>query len=342
MKWVEPAGLVKFDFLGLKTLTVLKRAIDLIAQRGVAVDLSKIPLDDAKTYEALGRGETVGVFQVESGGMRRALVEMRADRFEDLIALVALYRPGPMANIPTYCARKLGHEKPDYIHPMIEPILRETYGVIIYQEQVMQIAQALSGYSLGEADMLRRAMGKKIKKEMDAQRARFVDGAVSRGLTRAKADEIFDLLAKFADYGFNKSHAAAYALIAYWTGWFKANHPAEFLAASMTLDKGDTDKLAEFRAEAERLSIKVVPPSVNESLVDFDVRLSPDGAPTMHYALSAIKGVGEAQAEALVDARRGRAFCFARRDGGAARSAPCQQEGAGEPGRGRRVRLSGA
>jgi DNA polymerase III subunit alpha len=307
MKWVEQAGLVKFDFLGLKTLTVLKRAVDLIARRGEAIDLGKIPLDDSKTYAMLGRGETVGVFQVESGGMRKALVDMRADRFEDLIALVALYRPGPMANIPTYCARKLGQEKPDYIHPMIEPVLSETYGVIIYQEQVMQIAQTLSGYSLGEADMLRRAMGKKIKKEMDAQRARFVDGAVERGLTRAKADEIFDLLAKFADYGFNKSHAAAYALIAYWTGWFKANHPAEFLAASMTLDKGNTDKLAEFRTEAQRLGIKVVAPSVNESLVDFDVRTEA-GAPTIHYALSAIKGVGEAQAEALVDARGDRAF----------------------------------
>ena len=307
MKWVEQAGLVKFDFLGLKTLTVLKRAVDLIARRGEAIDLGKIPLDDAKTYAMLGRGETIGVFQVESGGMRKALVDMRADRFEDLIALVALYRPGPMANIPTYCARKLGQEKPDYIHPLIEPVLSETYGVIIYQEQVMQIAQVLSGYSLGEADMLRRAMGKKIKKEMDAQRARFVDGAVERGLTRAKADEIFDLLAKFADYGFNKSHAAAYALIAYWTGWFKANHPAEFLAASMTLDKSNTDKLAEFRAEAQRLGIKVVAPSVNESLVDFDVRTEA-GAPTIHYALSAIKGVGEAQAEALVEARKTRAF----------------------------------
>ncbi len=308
MKWVEPAGLVKFDFLGLKTLTTLQRAVNLIARRGVAIDLGRIPLDDAKTYEMLGRGETVGVFQVESGGMRKALVEMRADRFEDIIALVALYRPGPMANIPTYCARKLGHEKPDTIHPMIEPILRETFGVIIYQEQVMQIAQALSGYSLGEADMLRRAMGKKIKKEMDAQRARFVDGAVERGLTKAKADEIFDLLAKFADYGFNKSHAAAYALIAYWTGWFKANHPAEFLAASMTLDSGNTDKLAEFRAEAQRLGIRVAPPSANASEVDFDVRASADGGATIVYALSAIKGVGEAQAEALAKARDGRPF----------------------------------
>ena len=303
MKSVEPAGLVKFDFLGLKTLTTLQRAVNLISRRGAAIDLGKIPLDDARTYEMLGRGETVGVFQVESAGMRKALVEMRADRFEDIIALVALYRPGPMANIPTYCARKLGHEKPDTIHPMIEPVLRETFGVIIYQEQVMQIAQVLSGYSLGEADLLRRAMGKKIKKEMDAQRARFVDGAIKRGIARAKADEIFDLLAKFADYGFNKSHAAAYALIAYWTGWFKANHPAEFLAASMTLDKGNTDKLAEFRAEAQRLGIRVAPPSANASEVDFDVRVGADGRATIVYALSAIKGVGEAQAEALAKAR---------------------------------------
>ena len=308
MKWVEPAGLVKFDFLGLKTLTTLQRAVNLISRRGATIDLGKIPLDDVKTFEMLGRGETVGVFQVESAGMRKALVEMRADRFEDIIALVALYRPGPMANIPTYCARKLGLEEPDYIHPIIEPILRETFGVIIYQEQVMQIAQALSGYSLGEADMLRRAMGKKIKKEMDAQRARFVDGAVERGIAKAKADEIFDLLAKFADYGFNKSHAAAYALIAYWTGWFKANHPAEFLAASMTLDKSNTDKLAEFRSEAQRLGIKVAPPSANASDVDFDVRVGADGGATIVYAFSAIKGVGESQAEALAKARGGKPF----------------------------------
>src|SRR5271157_5246924 len=308
MKWVEPAGLVKFDFLGLKTLTTLQRAIGLVARRGAAIDLGRIPLDDAKTFAMLGRGEAVGVFQVESAGMRKALVEMRADRFEDLIALVALYRPGPMANIPMYCARKLGQETPDYLHPKVETVLKETYGVIIYQEQVMQIAQVLSGYSLGEADMLRRAMGKKIKKEMDAQRARFVEGAVARGLTRAKADEIFALLAKFADYGFNKSHAAAYALIAYWTGWFKANHPAEFLAASMTLDKGNTDKLADFRAEAQRLGIRVAPPSANASEVDFDVRVGAGGKPTIVYALSAVKGVGEAQAEAVAKARGGKRF----------------------------------
>ncbi len=308
MKWVEPAGLVKFDFLGLKTLTTLRKAQNLLARRGLEADLGKIPLDDRKTFEMLGRGETVGVFQVESAGMRKALAEMRADRFEDIIALVALYRPGPMANIPTYCARKLGHETPDYIHPKVEPILRETFGVIIYQEQVMQIARELSGYSLGEADMLRRAMGKKIKSEMDAQRARFVKGALERGLAKAKADEIFDLLAKFADYGFNKSHAAAYALIAYWTAWFKANHPAEFLAASMTLDKSNTDKLAEFRAEALRLGLKVAPPSVNGSDVDFDVRQDAAGALSIAYALSAIKGVGEGQAAAIVAAREGRPF----------------------------------
>jgi DNA polymerase-3 subunit alpha len=303
MKWVEPAGLVKFDFLGLKTLTTLRIAQRLIARRGVEIELGAIPLDDKKTYEMLGRGETVGVFQVESAGMRKALVEMRADRFEDLIALVALYRPGPMANIPTYCARKLGQETPDYLHPKVETVLKETYGVIIYQEQVMQIAQVLSGYSLGEADMLRRAMGKKIKAEMDAQRARFINGALERGLKQTKADEIFELLAKFADYGFNKSHAAAYALIAYWTAWFKANHTAEFLAASMTLDKSNTDKLAEFRADAQRLGVKVRPPSVNQSDVDFDVRPDASGAPTIVYALSAIKGVGAAQASAIVAAR---------------------------------------
>jgi DNA polymerase-3 subunit alpha len=305
MKWVEPAGLVKFDFLGLKTLTVLDTCIKLIARRGIVLDLSKIPLDDGPSYAMLGRGETVGVFQVESGGMRKALAEMKADRLEDIIALVALYRPGPMANIPVYCARKLGEEQPEYPHPKLEPVLKETFGVIIYQEQVMQAAQTLSGYSLGEADMLRRAMGKKIKAEMDAQRARFVDGAVERDIPRAKADEIFDLLAKFADYGFNKSHAAAYALISYQTAYLKANYPVEFLAASMTLDKANTDKLSEFRNEAQRLGLVVEPPSVNLSGVDFEV----DAAKrSIRYALSAVKGAGEGQVEAIVRARGDRPF----------------------------------
>ena len=308
MKWVEPAGLVKFDFLGLKTLTMLATAVHSLARRGIGVDISAIPLDDVKTYEGLGRGETVGVFQVESAGMRRALVEMRADRFEDIIALVALYRPGPMANIPVYCAVKLGEEEPNYIHPKVESVLKETFGVIVYQEQVMQIAQILSGYSLGEADLLRRAMGKKIKAEMDAQRDRFVRGAVERGIERAKADEIFGLLAKFADYGFNKSHAAAYALIAYQTAWLKANHPVDFIAASMTLDKGNTDKLAEFRNEARRMGIKVEPPSIGRSGTDFDVHVDAQGTASIRYALSAVKGVGEGQARAIVLARGDRPF----------------------------------
>ena len=308
MKWVEPAGLVKFDFLGLKTLTTLSTCVALLAERGVTVDLTKIPLDDVKTFEMLGRGETVGVFQVESAGMRKALSEMRADRFEDIIALVALYRPGPMANIPTYCAVKHGEEDADYLHPKIEIVLKETFGVIIYQEQVMQIAQILSGYSLGEADMLRRAMGKKIKAEMDTQRVRFVEGAMERGVAKTKADEIFDLLAKFADYGFNKSHAAAYALVAYQTAWCKANYPVEFMAASMTMDKSNTDKLSEFRNEATRLGIVVEPPSINKSGVDFDVWQGADGALSIRYALSAVKGVGEGQAGSLVRTRGDRPF----------------------------------
>jgi DNA polymerase-3 subunit alpha len=315
MKWAEAAGLVKFDFLGLKTLTVIAHCEKLLNRRGIAIDIANIPLDDRKTYAMLERGETVGVFQLESAGMRKALTDMRADRFEDIIALVALYRPGPMANIPAYCAVKRGEEEPDYIHPKIAPVLKETFGVIIYQEQVMQIAQVLAGFSLGEADLLRRAMGKKIKAEMAAQRSRFVTGAAERGLDKAKADEIFDLLAKFADYGFNKSHAAAYALIAYQTAYLKANYPVEFLASSMTLDKSNTDKLAEFCAEARRLGIKVLPPSVQWSGADFEPALC-DGAPAIRYALSAIKGVGESQAQAIAAMS---ASGKARRGGGAFR-----------------------
>ena len=283
MKWVEQAGLVKFDFLGLKTLTVLETAAALLRKRGVEIDLAAMPLDDEKTYAMLGRAEAVGIFQLESQGMRRALLDMRPDRFEDIIALVALYRPGPMANIPTYCARKHRMEEPDYIHPKLEPILRETFGVIVYQEQVMQAAQILAGYSLGEADLLRRAMGKKIRSEMQQQRSRFVSGCVERDIERGQAEAIFELLARFADYGFNKSHAAAYALVAYQTAFMKANYPVEFLAASMTLDMGNTDKLSEFRAEAERLGVKVESPSVNRSGVDFEVAGS-----TIHYALAAL------------------------------------------------------
>ncbi len=312
MKWVEQAGLVKFDFLGLKTLTVLETAVRLLKQRGVELDLASIPLEDKKTYDMLSRAEAVGIFQLESQGMRRALLDMRPDRFEDIIALVALYRPGPMANIPTYCARKHGVEKPDYIHPKIEPILRETFGVIVYQEQVMQAAQILAGYSLGQADLLRRAMGKKIRSEMAAQRKHFVKGATDREIERAHADAIFDLLERFAEYGFNKSHAAAYALVAYQTAYMKANYPVEFIAASMTLDMGNTDKLAEFRTEAQRLGIKVEPPSINRSGVAFDVENG-----TILYALAALKGVGAQAVQSIVTARGDKPFAdlgdFARR-----------------------------
>jgi DNA polymerase-3 subunit alpha len=238
MKYVESAGLVKFDFLGLKTLTVLAKALQYIKE---PLDLSALPLDDRATYEMLGRGETTGVFQLESAGMRDVLRKLKPDTFEDIIAVVALYRPGPMDNIPSYIKRKHGEEEPDYLYPSLEWILKETFGIIIYQEQVMQIAQELSGYTLGGADLLRRAMGKKIKEEMDKQRQIFVDGAVGRNVAKDKASEIFDLVAKFAGYGFNKSHAAAYALVAYQTAYLKANYPAEFMAALMTLDMGNTE-----------------------------------------------------------------------------------------------------
>ncbi|MDN2564760.1 DNA polymerase III subunit alpha [Aquibium sp. A9E412] len=303
MKKVEDAGLVKFDFLGLKTLTVLETAVRLIRRKGIDIDLSQIPLDDPDTYAMLARGETVGIFQVESAGMRKALIGMRPDRIEDIIALVALYRPGPMENIPTYNARKHREEEVASIHPKIDHLVAETQGVIVYQEQVMQIAQELAGYSLGEADLLRRAMGKKIRAEMDKQRVRFVDGAVERGLKKQQADFIFDLLAKFADYGFNKSHAAAYALVSYQTAYLKAHHPVEFLAASMTLDMANTDKLNDFRRDAMRLGIEVVLPSVMSSHRDFEV-----GEGRIYYSLAAIKGVGEAAVAHIVDKRREKPF----------------------------------
>lgn len=238
------------------------------------------------------------MFQVESQGMRRALIDMRPDRFEDIIALVALYRPGPMANIPTYCARKHGDEEPEYLHPILEPILKETFGVIIYQEQVMQIAQQMAGYSLGQADLLRRAMGKKIRAEMDKQRDIFVAGAMKNGVGKGQAETIFELLAKFADYGFNKSHAAAYALVSYHTAYMKAHFPVEFLAASMTLELNNTDKLSEFRSEAQRLGIKVEAPNINRSGATFEVSEN-----TIYYALAALKGVGIQAVEQIIEER---------------------------------------
>ncbi len=303
MKYVEQAGLVKFDFLGLKTLTVLVRAVELIRDRGIEIDLLALPFDDKKSFELLARADTAGVFQLESSGMRDAMRRLRPDRFEDIIALVALYRPGPMENIPKYIACKHGTEQPDYLYPSLEGILKETFGVIIYQEQVMQIAQVLSGYSLGSADLLRRAMGKKIKEEMEAQRKIFVDGAVARGVPEAKASQIFDQVNKFAGYGFNKSHAAAYALVAYQTAYLKANYPVEFMAASMTFDMGNTDKLNMFRQELERLQIKLLPPDINKSHPTFTVEIDSAGKGAVRYALAAIRNVGAVAMQALVAER---------------------------------------
>ena len=298
MKYVEGAGLVKFDFLGLKTLSVLKEGQRLLAQRGIEVDFAALPWDDPAVYELLQRGDTVGVFQLESEGMRRTLAAVRPTSFGDIIALVALYRPGPMDNIPLFGDRKNGRVPLAYPHPMLEEVLKETYGVIIYQEQVMQAAQVLAGYSLGEADLLRRAMGKKIQSEMDAQRARFVEGAARNNIDRGKATELFDLIDKFAGYGFNKSHAAAYALVAYHTAWLKAHHPAEFFAASMSFDIHQTDKLALFVEDIRRSGIECLPPDVNSSEAAFSVE---EGK--VRYALGALKGVGEKAMEALVAER---------------------------------------
>jgi len=293
MKWVALAGLVKFDFLGLKTLTVLARACDLLAARGIALDLANLPLDNRGAYELLARGDTVGVFQVEGAGVRDMLRKLRPDRFEDIIAANALYRPGPMENIPRYIAVKHGEEALDYPHPLLEPILKETYGVMTYQEQVMQIAQVMAGYTLGGADLLRQAMGKKIQTEMDAQRKTFLEGAAARGVELALADDIFDQMAKFGGYGFNKPHSAAYALVTYQTAYLKANYPVEFLAASMTLDLGNTDKLNIFRQELDRLDIRLLPPDINRSVVTFAVEPDPrTGNPAIRYALAAVKGVG--------------------------------------------------
>lgn len=272
MKYAENAGLVKFDFLGLKTLTTIFETVKLIDKnRGIKIDISKIPLNDKITFKMLSKGDSIGVFQIESSGMRSVLKQMRADKIEDIIALISLYRPGPMDNIPTYIRRKHGEEKTSYPHPLLEPTLRETHGVIVYQEQVMEIAKVLAGYSLGAADLLRRAMGKKIKEEMDVQRKIFVDGAIKNGVDANQASEIFDLVDKFAGYGFNKSHAAAYALISYQTAYLKANFPVEFLVASINLEIDNTDKINVFLQVAKDHGIKILPPSLNESEAYFSI-----------------------------------------------------------------------
>ena len=319
MKWVELAGLVKFDFLGLKTLDVLEKAVDLLAARDIRIDLAQVTLDDRKTYELIARGDTFGIFQLESSGMRDSLRRLKPNRFEDIIAMNALYRPGPMDSIPNYIKCKNGEEAIHYPHPLLEPILEPTFGVFTYQEQVMQAAQIMADYSLGGADLLRRAMGKKIKSEMEAQRANFVGGAVKKGIGEPQANFVFDLMEKFSGYGFNKSHSAPYALIAYQTAYLKANYPVEFLAASMTLDLGSTDKLNQFRQEASRLAVTMLPPDVNRSEVTFAVEADPkSGGPAIRYALAAVKGVGAQAMLDLVAERRANGrfkdlFDFARR-----------------------------
>ncbi|MBR9652311.1 DNA polymerase III subunit alpha [Thalassovita aquimarina] len=331
MKWVEQAGLVKFDFLGLKTLTVVQNAVDLIKKNGrhlhigpdgtqlydppegAVDDIGHIPLDDEATYKLYSSAKTVAVFQVESSGMMDALRQMKPNCIEDIVALVALYRPGPMENIPTYCQVKNGTKERESVHPLIDHILEETQGIIVYQEQVMQIAQVMAGYSLGGADLLRRAMGKKIKEAMDAERPKFEAGAAENGVDKKKANEVFDLLEKFANYGFNKSHAAAYAVVSYQTGWLKANHPAEFMAGVMNCDIHLTDKLSIYAEEVRRgLEIEIVPPCVNRSLPTFDVV---DGK--LIYGLGALKNVGIEAVKQISDARGDKPFVnlfdFARR-----------------------------
>ncbi len=306
MKHVEQAGLVKFDFLGLTTLTILERAVEYLREQGTEIDLARLPSQDAKTFEMLARGDAAGVFQFEGQGMRDALRQMRPDCFDDLIAMNALYRPGPMANIPDYCRRKHG-EKWEAPHPSIRDILSETYGIMVYQEQVMQIAQRMANYSLGAADLLRRAMGKKIRAEMEAQRRAFVDGAIANGIEEAKAVEVFELMAKFADYGFPKPHAAAYALVAWQTAWMKANHPEAFMAACMSLAIANTDRLGALKQEAERLGIAILPPDVNRSGADFRLERA-GGRLAIRYALAAVKKVGKSAMEAVVGARAARPF----------------------------------
>jgi len=318
MKWVEQAGLVKFDFLGLKTLTVIQNAVDLILQSGrplhVAADgtqlyqpaegaenqINAIPLDDEKTYHLYARAKTVAVFQVESSGMMDALKRMKPTCIEDIVALVALYRPGPMENIPTYCEVKNGQREITSVHPTIDHILAETQGIIVYQEQVMQIAQVMAGYSLGGADLLRRAMGKKIAEEMAKERPKFEKGAMENGVDKKKASEVFDLLEKFANYGFNKSHAAAYAVVSYQTAWLKANHPVEFMAGVMNCDIHLTDKLGVYFEEVRKgLKLPWVPPCVNRSEATFNVV---EGE--LVYGLGALKNVGVEAMRLVVEGRR--------------------------------------
>jgi DNA polymerase III subunit alpha len=307
---VEAVGLVKFDFLGLRTLTIIDWAVKAINERRAetgeeALDIAALPLDDPAPYELLKKAQTVAVFQLESSGMQRMLKDAKPDRFEDIIALVALYRPGPMDLIPSFVARKHGREEVIYPDPRVEPILKETYGIMVYQEQVMQMAQIVGGYSLGGADLLRRAMGKKKVEEMAKERAKFREGAAKDGLSGEKSDAIFDDMEKFAGYGFNKSHAAAYALVSYQTAWLKTHYPAEFMAATISSDMDNTDKAVTFLDESRAIGLTILPPDVNASEFMF-VAVEPK---VIRYGLGAIKGVGQGACEAIADeCRKGGAY----------------------------------
>jgi len=302
MKYVEKAGLVKFDFLGLTTLSIINECVNLIKNEIHNFSLKDIPLDDLKTFQQLSRGSAVGVFQLESNGMSSVLKQLQPDKFEEIIAVVALFRPGPMDNIPSFCNRKHGREEINYIHPKLKDVLKETYGIIVYQEQVMEIAQVLSNYSLGEADLLRRAMGKKIQKEMDDQKNRFIEGALKNGISEKEASKIFDLVDKFAGYGFNKSHAAGYALISYQTAYLKANFPHEFMTATLNFSIDRTDKIISLKQELEKLEISFLKPDINFSKEQFTIERS-ESKKSIRFGLSAIKGVGSKSIKSVVSVR---------------------------------------
>lgn len=306
MKPLESVGLLKMDFLGLKTLTIIREAVEAVQRNyGVEVDLDKLPLDDKAVLDLLSRGDTVAVFQVESSGMREMLKKIGVSRFEDLIALIALFRPGPMQFMDEFGARKNGRAKIEYPHPKLEPILKETYGIIVYQEQVQQAANVLAGFTLAQGDLLRRAMGKKNKEEMAAMRERFVEGCAKHShLPAAKAEAIFDLIDKFAGYGFNKSHSAAYAMVAWQTAWLKAHYPVEFMAANLSVEINDNERIGELLAECQALDIEILPPSVNESGVRFTA-LPPgsDGRRAIRFGLAGVKNVGVGAVEAIVKER---------------------------------------
>ena len=303
MKYTELSGLVKFDFLGLKTLSILDMATNLLKKYNPSFKLEDIPLDDKHTYEEISSGNTVGIFQLESQGMRDVLVNLKPERFEEIIAVVALYRPGPMDYIPSFIKRKHGLEKVEVLHPLLKSILDETYGIMIYQEQVMEAAQKLSGYSLGQADLLRRAMGKKIKSEMDAQKESFIEGALKNNIDKNLGSQIFELINKFAGYGFNKSHAAAYALIAYQTAWFKSNHPEIFLSSLMTFDSDLSEKINIYRNELTRLEINLLGPDINYSKLNYDLEKTSDDKLSVRTGLCSIKNVGNKALNSIIEER---------------------------------------